>query len=32
MLQSKTSQGKGMGEVKGTAISYQVAREGPFNE
>lgn len=32
MLQSKISQGKGMGGMKGTAISYQVAREGPFNE
>ena len=27
----KRNQGKGMGEVKGTAISYQVVREGPFN-
>ena len=31
MLQRKRNQGKGMGEVKGTAISYQVVREGPFN-
>ena len=32
MLQSKASQGKGTGGVKGTAVSHQVAREGPFKE